>query len=75
MGRIPPVERCALTGGLTMESAALWYYFLAEEADFEGDIEKCKKVLQRAEDLTNAPQGYIHSKYLEDEIKKWKVNT
>ena len=72
MGRIPPIERCPLTGGLKLSSAKLWYFFLAEEADFEGDIEKCKKFLQRAEDLTNAPQGYIHSKYLEDEIAKFK---
>jgi len=72
MGRTPPIERCALTGGLTMESAALWYYFLAEEADFEGDLDKCKAFLQKADELSVAPQGSIHSSELEELIRKYK---
>lgn len=71
MGRIPPIERCALTGGLTMESAALWYYFLAEEADFEGNLEQCKSLLRTADELSAGPQGSIHSSELEEAIKKW----
>lgn len=71
MGRIPPIERCPLTGALSYASAMLWYYFLSEEADFEGDKEKCMEFLSRAEHLSQGPQGYIHSVELENEIKKY----
>jgi hypothetical protein len=54
-----------------MESAALWYYFLAEEADFEGNLEQCKSLLRTADELSAGPQGSIHSSELEEAIKKW----
>lgn len=74
MGRIPPVERDALTGGLTMESAALWYFFLAEEADFENNRTLCMDYLSKAETLGQF-LGSVHDNNLEKVIKKWRVNT
>ena len=74
MGRIPPVERDALTGGLTMQSAAYWYFFLAEEADFEGNAGECQSYLSKAESLGQF-QGSVIDNYLEEMIKKWRVNT
>ena len=74
MGRTPAVERDALTGGLTMESATLWYYFLAEEADFEGDRDQCMNYLARAESLKQF-KGSVSDNNLENVIKKWRVNT
>ena len=74
MGRIPAVERDALTGGLTHESAALWCYFLSEEADFDRDAKMAQGWLDLAERLSKAPQGSIHSQQLEQQIKKWSGN-
>lgn len=71
MGRLPPIERCPLTGCLKYSSAMLWYYFLSEEADFEGDTVLCKDYLQKAEQLSLGPQGYICSAELEKAIKKY----
>lgn len=71
MGRVPAVERCALTGGLTMESAALWYFFLADEADVDGDAELCMDYLGKAEQLSQF-QGSVSDNRLEEAIKKWK---
>jgi hypothetical protein len=61
-------------GGLTMESASYWYFFLAEEADFEGDMDKCKAYLSKAEALGQF-QGSVIDNDLEYVIKKWRVNT
>jgi len=70
MGRVPAVERCPLTGGLTMESATLWYYFLADEADVDGAAELCREYLGKAEQLSQF-QGSVADHRLEEAIKKW----
>lgn len=69
--RRPFVERDATGGSLTFECAVLWYLFLADEADFEGDDELCKEYLKQAESLGRGPVGSIHDKRLEDAIKKY----
>ena len=69
--RRPMVERDAVLGGLTFESAVLWYLFLADEADFDGDAELCKEYLSRAETLGRGPVGWVHDKRLEEAIKSF----
>lgn len=71
MCRVPKVERDTLTGALTAECAAKWYAFLAEEAYFSGDVATHDSFMVAAESLGRSPQGFLHSKKLEDEIKKW----
>ena len=70
--RVPMVERDAVAGALSYESAILWYLFLAEEADFDGDAGLCKDYLHRAESLGRGPAGWIHDARLESAIKKWR---
>ena len=71
MGRVPAVERDALSGALTTTCAAMWYAFLAEEAYFEGDVGTHDDFMSTAELLSRSPQGFLHSKKLEEAIKKW----
>jgi len=73
MGRVPKVERDALTGGLMYQSAVEWYRFLADEALFEqGDAAKSDHYISQAEAMSQGPQGgVIRSRVLEEEIKKW----
>jgi len=73
MGRVPAVERDALTGGLMYRSAVEWYRFLADEALFEeGDVIMSEHYISQAEAMSQGPQGgVILSKLLEEEIKKW----
>lgn len=71
MGRLPAIERDALTGALTTKCAAVWYAFLAEEAYFEGDVVTHDEFMSRAEILGRGPQGYLQSKQLEDKIKSY----
>jgi hypothetical protein len=73
MGKVPTVERDALTGGLMYASAIEWYRFLADEALFEqGDAAKSDYYISQAEAMGRGPQGgVIQSKVLEEEIKKW----
>lgn len=73
MGRRPAVERDALSDALTTKCAAVWYAFLAEEAYFDGDLESHDEFLSKAQTLSRNPQGYLHSKKLEEAIKKWRV--
>ena len=73
MGKLPEVERDAVSGSLTYETASRWLMFMAEEADFEGDSALANSYRQRAMSLmhTRMPRGYLHDKNLETEIKKW----
>jgi len=73
MGRVPNVERDALTGGLMYRSAIEWCRFLADEALFEeGDVIMSEHYISQAEAMSQGPQGgVILSKLLEEEIKKW----
>jgi hypothetical protein len=71
MGKIPAVERDALSDALTTKCAAVWYAFLAEEAYFNGDVATHDKYMSAAESLSRSPQGFLHSQKLEKEIKKW----
>ena len=73
MGKVPTVERDALTGGLMYESAIEWYRFLADEALFEeGDAAKSDHYISQAEAMSQGPRGgVINSRVLEEEIKKW----
>ena len=71
MGKIPTVERDTLSGALTTKCAAVWYAFLAEEAYFNGDVATHDKYMSAAESLARGPQGFLYSKRLEEEIKKY----
>lgn len=73
MGKLPTVERDLMESmGITIESAAKWYLFLAEEYEMLDDEAKARSYKQRAESLMNPPyKGYIVDKNLEDEIVKW----
>jgi len=73
MGKVPTVQRDALTGGLMYESAIEWYRFLADEALFEeGDAAKSDHYISQAEAMSHGPQGgVINSRVLEEEIKRW----
>lgn len=72
MSRIPKVEREGVLGGLTTQSASEWYRFMADEVYFAGDALKSSEYISRAEALERSPTGSIHSKELEQEIKKWE---
>lgn len=75
MARRPKVERDPLTGGLTYQSAARWYRFLADEALFEeGDAFKSDRYLVAAGAMETGPQGTVYSKTLEEAIAKWEKN-
>lgn len=56
-----------------MQSAAHWYFFLSEEADFDGDMDLCRMYLSKAESLGQF-QGSVNDRQLEASIKKWRVN-
>lgn len=73
MGKIPTVERDLIEStGITIESAARWYLFLAEEYEMLDDEAKAKSYRQRGESLMNPPlKGYIIDRHLEEEIVKW----
>jgi len=78
MGKIPTVERDFMESmGITIESAARWYLFLAEEYEMLDDTEKAKACRQRGESLSASPlKGYVVDANLEEEITKWtrKIN-
>ena len=73
MGKIPTVERDLMESmGVTIESAARWCLFLAEEYEMLDDEAKAKSFKQRGESLINSPlKGYIVDAALEEEITKW----
>ena len=73
MGKIPTVERDPIESmGITLQSAAKWYLFLAEEYEMLDDEARAKSYRQRGESLMNPPnQGYVVDKHLEVEITKW----
>ena len=72
MNKVPPVERDLLTGGLTMSCASLWYNFLAEEFDWQGNRSLSEYYKRRAQELSVAPSGSLHDRRLEEAIKTWK---
>ena len=72
MSKAPKVERDPVSGALTIKCASMWYAFLAEEAYFEGDLARHDEFMANAEVLNRSPQGYLHSKTLEEHIKKWE---
>jgi hypothetical protein len=73
MGKLPTVERDLMESmGITIESAAKWYLFLAEEYEMLDDEAKAKSYKQRGESLMMpAYKGYIVDANLEEEITKW----
>ena len=73
MGKLPPIERDAVSGSLTYETASRWLMFMAEEVDMDGDATLANSYRQRALSLMHArmPRGFLHDKNLEAEISKW----
>ena len=73
MGKLPTVERDLMESmGITLESAAKWFLFLAEEYEMLDEELKAKSYKQRAESIMQSQlKGYIVDKNLEDEIAKW----
>lgn len=72
MNKVPHIERDMITGGLTNDCAALWYKFLAEEFDWQGNRSLSDYYKRRSEELSRAPRGSIHDRRLEEAIKTWK---
>jgi len=72
MNKVPPVERDLLSGGLTMSCASLWYAFLADEHDWQGNRSLSEFYKRRAQELSVAPTGSLHDRQLEEAIKQWK---
>ena len=72
MNKIPPVERDILTGGLTTACASLWYAFLADEHDWQGNRSLSEYYKRRSQELLRAPTGSLHDRRLEEAIKAWK---
>ena len=71
MSKVPEIERDKISGALTTKCAATWYACLAEEAYFEGDLAAHDEFMCIAEALNRSPQGFLHSKKLEEYITKW----
>ena len=61
MGKIPTVERDPIESmGITVQSAAKWYLFLAEEYEMLDEEASARSYKQRGESLINPPnQGYV----------------
>ncbi len=72
MQKVPPVERDLLTGGLTMSCASLWYAFLSDEHDWQGNTSLSEYYKRRSQELSVAPSGSLHDRQLEEAIKTWK---
>jgi len=64
MNKVPPVERDLLSGGLTMSCASLWYAFLADEHDWQGNRSLSEFYKRRAQELSVAPTGSLHDRQL-----------
>lgn len=78
--KIPTVQRCQMTGGLTGESAYKWAMFLADEYLFDSDDPLLYDVYTAmAEGLRpvkgKATPASVHSNRLEKEILKWTQST
>jgi hypothetical protein len=72
VNKVPPVERDSLTGGLTTACASLWYAFLSDEYDWQGNRSLSEYYKRRSQELSVAPRGSLHDRQLEEAIKTWK---
>lgn len=72
MNKVPYVERDALTGGITIPCASLWYAFLSEEAYWRDEVGLAQEYKRRSESLSGGLRGSLHSRELEECIKRWK---
>ena len=73
MGKLPPVERDPIMpNGITIECAAKWHLFLAEEYEMLDESDKAKAHRQRGESLNAMPmKGSVSDAELETEISIW----
>ena len=73
MGKLPPVERDPIMpNGRTIECAAKWRLFLAEEYEMLDESDKAKAHRQRGESLNAMPmKGSVSDAELETEIAIW----
>ena len=75
MAKIPYVERCGVSGGLTGECAYLWALFLANEAYMEDDVIAYDKFKKIVDDLAPrsgiATPSSVHYVALENAIEKY----
>lgn len=72
MNKVPFVERDAILGGLTFDSAKLWYAFLSEEAYWRDDMTLAQDYKLRSEAILEGFKGGINDNALEEAIQKWK---
>lgn len=71
-GKLPPVQRDGIAGGLTGECALQWCLFLCEEADMIGDTFGYSRFKSLAETLMSHPRPASFScRDLEEAIKAW----
>lgn len=75
-GKIPSVQRNAIAGGLTGESAYQWALFLAENYLFDSNdpllYDRFRSIAESLKPAPNKPVvASFHCKDLEKEIVKW----
>lgn len=80
MSRIPAVQRCSISGGLTGESAYKWAKFIADEYLFDPDNPLMYDVFTSMAESLEPKKGKpvvssFHSNRLEQEISKWTQST
>jgi hypothetical protein len=72
MNKVPHIERDVVSGGLTFDSARLWYAFLSEEAFWQDDMTTAQDYKSRSEGLLEGLRGGLHNNALEEAINQWK---
>ena len=74
-GRVPYVERCGMSGGLTGECAYVWAVFIANEADMEGDFvtyDRFKTIADQLRPKQGVPMASsVHYNDLEEVIERY----
>lgn len=79
-GKIPTVQRCPISDGLTGESAYKWALFIADEYLFDSDNPLLYDVFKSMAESLEPVEGKatvssFHSNTLEKEILKWTQST
>tara|TARA_R110000803_G_scaffold33099_4_gene72582 strand:- start:184 stop:417 length:234 start_codon:yes stop_codon:yes gene_type:complete len=71
MNKFPHVEYDPVGGGVRGESAIEIYKFLADEAEFDGDVVKGALFKARAKQLSVVPPASVGDEDLKEAIAKW----
>ena len=75
MSKLPYIERCSMSSGLTGECAYVWACFIANEADMDGDYVTYDEFKTIADQLAPKPgkptPSSVHYQALEDKIQEY----